>query len=216
MARKIFASYKYADTDVQELPYKYRVQHPQYWNSLQTTTVRSYVNKLEDILDRGDHIYKGESDGEDLSYLSESTIKEKLKNRIHDSSVTIVFISPNMKEPFKYDRNQWIPWEISYSLKDIERGGLRSRTNAILAVALPNTYGSYSYCSNYGGSINTSILFNILKNNMNNKKNYLYSGEDSYIKTVKWSTFVSNPSHYIEKAVEIKKNINNYNVVKEV
>ena len=215
MGRKIFASYKYADTNVEELADRYKIQDSIFsWRK--TTTVRSYINKLEALLDRGDHIYKGESDGEDLSHLSESTIKEKLKNRIHDSTVTIVFVSPNMKDPFKYDRDQWIPWEISYSLKDVERGGLRSRTNAILAVVLPNTCGNYNYCTNYGGSINTSILFGILKNNMNNKKSSLYIGEDSYIKTVKWSTFVSNPNHYIDKAIEIKKNINNYNMVKEV
>lgn len=215
MARKIFASYKYADTNVQELPDKYKVQHP-HWGWSQTTTVRSYVNKLEDLLDRGNHIYKGESDGEDLSYLSESTIKERLKNRIHDSSITIVFLSPNMKEALKNERDQWIPWEISYSLKDMTRGGLRSRTNAILAVILPNSYGRYDYCENYDGSIKKYSLFGILGRNMDNKKWGSIYREKSYIKTIKWSSFIGDVNHYIEKAVEIKSNINEYIISKEV
>ena len=102
MGKKIFVSYKFADNQVENLSI--------YENS----TVRDYVTKFEEILDPSDNIYKGESDGEDLSNLSEATIWEKLKDRIYDSSVTIVFISPGMKESWKTERNQWIQWEISY------------------------------------------------------------------------------------------------------
>lgn len=109
MGKKIFVSYKFADNQVENLSI--------YENS----TVRDYVTKFEEILDPSDNIYKGESDGEDLSNLSEATIWEKLKDRIYDSSVTIVFISPGMKESWKTERNQWIPWEISYSLKEVSR-----------------------------------------------------------------------------------------------
>lgn len=83
--------------------------------------MRDYVTKFEDILDSSDNIYKGESDGEDLSVLSDDTIWEKLKDRIYDSSVTVVFISPGMKENWKLERDQWIPWEVSYSLKEVSR-----------------------------------------------------------------------------------------------
>ena len=105
MGKKIFVSYKYKDNQVRNLSI--------YENS----TVRDYVTKFEEVLDPSDNIYKGESEGEDLSLLSEGTIWEKLKNRIYDSSVTVIFISPGMKESWNSEKNQWIPWEISYSLK---------------------------------------------------------------------------------------------------
>ena len=111
MGHKVFISYKYADTNVKNISGNY---YP-------SDTVRNYVDKLEDyISDTSDHIYKGEEDGEDLSHLSDETIWEKLKNRIYDSTLTIVIISAGMKEQ-KVDKEQWIPWEISYSLKEISR-----------------------------------------------------------------------------------------------
>lgn len=105
MGHKIFVSYKYADSDVKNIS----------GNSWPRDTVRTYVDKLaEYIKDTSDHVYKGEDDGEDLSQLSDSTIWEKLKERIYDSTLTIVMISKNMRESNQEDRDQWIPWEISW------------------------------------------------------------------------------------------------------
>lgn len=226
MGKKIFVSYKYADTNVKNITGK-------YWPPCK---VRDYVDKIEEILE--EHIYKGESDDEDLSYLSEETIWSKLKDRIRDSTLTIVLISPNMKEKMKSDKNQWIPREISYSLKEISRidskgNSVTSKTNAMLAVVIPDSNGSYSYymsnksCCNSGcQSLLTYTLFDILKNNMFNLENankkecddgsIIWYGDSSYIKSVKWDDFINDIQLYIDKAYEIQSNIENYKICKEV
>ena len=93
MGHKIVVSYKYHDTDVQKITHNYCYQD----------TVRDYVDQLQSYFDGTDDIYKGEDDGEDLSQLSENAIWSKLKDRIYDSTLTIVMISPNMKS-FSPDR----------------------------------------------------------------------------------------------------------------
>lgn len=109
MARNVFVSYKYADEDVQHL-----------WGHY-PTKARHYVDEVEKLLAAEGQIYYGEHDGEDLSDWSEDQIWEELKDRIFYTSCTIVLISPNMKEPNRYDKSQWIPWEISYSLRETGR-----------------------------------------------------------------------------------------------
>lgn len=228
MGHKIFVSYKYADDNVYNLTY------------LENSTVRDYVNELERRIDQSNHIYKGESDGEDLSQLSDDAIWEKLKDKIYDSTLTIVFISPKMKEEGKLERNQWIPWEISYSLKETKRKNesgqeVTSKTNAMIAVVLPDNNNSYEYyledhscCTSFCRTHYTNKLFKILRENKFNIINKsqigcttdsskkIYTGECSYIKAVKWSDFISDMDKYIDEAYERLENIDNYDISKEV
>ena len=141
MGRKVFVSYKYKDMSVKALKEHSLVEYLDSGFSL----TRDYVDYLADKIELSDHIYKGEESNSDLSRYSDEYIEAKLKERISDSSVTIVFISPNMRDPSKRDRDQWIPWEVSYSLKEISRDDRTSHTNALLAVVLPDDKGSYAY-----------------------------------------------------------------------
>lgn len=226
MGKKIFVSYKYADDQVENL------------SIYESSTVRDYVTKFEEVLDPSDNIYKGESDGEDLSNLSEETIWQKLKDRIYDSSVTVVFISPGMKESGKKEKDQWIPWEVSYSLKEVSRKNkngdpVTSKSNAMVAVILPDENGLYSYyleskscCESGCTTHHTYKLFSIIRKNKFNLKeanknvcdtgDTIWYGEYSYIKAVKWSEFISDYNTHVESACERQKNIDDYDICKEV
>lgn len=181
MGRKIFVSYKYWDSDVCDLK----------GFTMGTPKVRDYVSWLEKKFnERTDHIYKGEQDNEDLSNRSDDYIWSKLKDRIYDSSITIVFISPNMKESYRWEKNQWIPWEVSYSLKQITRNDYTSRANAILAVILPNRKNDYTY---YHFMSNFKIISENIK--------------CGYIPVVTWDEFKYNCDKYIELAYTCQKRV---------
>lgn len=226
MGRKIFVSYKYADS---------KVRHLSHVSVSEQTTVRNYVDLLQDLIDETDNINKGEDDGEDMSSLADATISTKLGDKIFDSSVTIVLISKGMKDCNKLEKEQWIPWEISYSLREQSRNSGKSKTNAMLAIVIPDENGSYDYfitnnnCLNcYCRTLHTSILFDILNKNMFNIKEPMfqdcseekkvYIGEPSYIKSVKWDDINSkeNFKKYIDLVVNIKENIDNYDVQKNI
>ena len=55
LGKKIFVSYKYADEQVENLVMG------------ENSTVRDYVDEFEKKLDSSDNVYKGESDGDDVS-----------------------------------------------------------------------------------------------------------------------------------------------------
>lgn len=217
MGKKIFVSYKYADNLVRQLP------------NIYDTTVRNYVDILQEKIDKNDHINKGEDDGENMSTLADSTIASKLGDKIFDSTVTIVFISKGMKENIP-EKDQWIPWEISYSLSEQSREYGNSKTNAVLAVVLPDNFNSYEYyiknnvqCGSR--TLMTNFLFNILKENMFNinnpdtrecNGNIIYNGYSSYINSIKWDDFIIDIEKHIQIAIDIWRNRNNYTLKKRI
>lgn len=190
MGRKIFVSYKYRDFNVQKLNNVFSPTWPcDYVTYIQKHIINSY----------SDNIYKGENSDEDLSDKSDDYIWEHLKDKLYDSTVTIVLISPNMKEPNKWERNQWIPWEISYSLRRTTRGGRTSQRNALLVVILPDKNGNYDYYENL-------TLFRILQKNIDN----------GLAKVVRWNYFKSYPNTSIDAAVKNLENIIDDNIVKSI
>ena len=108
LGRKVFVSYKYKDNDVKKIP-----------DVTQPTWPCDYVDYIKNKILSSDDIYKGENSDEDISSWSDEAIWRHLKDKIYDSTITIVLISPNMKEAGKWQRSQWIPWEISYSLREL-------------------------------------------------------------------------------------------------
>lgn len=44
----------------------------------------------------------------------------------------------------------------------------------------------------------------------------IYLGESSYIKSVKWSDFIGNVNSYLNIAIAIRDNKENYNIVKKI
>lgn len=87
MAHKTFISYKYSEA-----------------RELRDRIIRALGDDAK--------YYNGE-DGysDDMSSLATSTIKKKLTDMMYDTSVSIVILSPHMKE------SKWIDWEIEYCLK---------------------------------------------------------------------------------------------------
>ena len=227
MARKIFISYKYGDSDVRPLPSGGLLGLG--------TTARHYVDKLELLLDANDHIYKGENDNESLEGFRDETIASKLRDKIFDSTITLVLISKNMKNLSLNEGDQWIPWEISYSLKEMTRDDRTKGTNAIVAVILPDRTGTYDYfvrntCSNGCMTWQTNSTFEIIGKNMFNRKQpktlvcsnhptsiTVHAGDDhSYIYPIKWDNFISNLNMHLNIATQINQQIEDYELVKVV
>ncbi len=220
MGKKIFISYKYSDNKVEKLP--------NVW--FEETTSRHYVDEFQKKLEEGDHINKGENDDESMESLADSTIGSKLGDKIFDSTITVVFISKGMKDSSEPENEQWIPWEISYSLREQSRQNGNSKTNAIIGVVLPDIDGTYDWYYRNNPDCNsithfTNQLFAILKGNMFNIKKpqlrtcnetTIHEGESSYIKTAKWENFINSIDWHVEKAVEIWRIRDQYNIKKTI
>lgn len=232
MANKIFISYKYWDDSVYQNPFYDKINNPRFPNTpmFAKVTPRSYVNKLNTIL--SDYaIQKWENDYEDLSKFKDSTIASKLRDKIYDSSVTIVLISPHMKNHQKEETDQWIPWEVSYSLKEYSRNGRTSKTNGIIAVILPDTFLSYKYFLGYTYNcglpeIPKQNFFKIIENNFFNKKHLEQSWcykcfrshydtlDSHYFIYATWTDFIRSPQKYINAALDRREHIDEYIIYK--
>ena len=224
MGRKVFVSYKHNDHNVNPL------------KMFAFSTARDYVDQLIDLFEEDGEIYRGEGD-EDLSEFKDETIKTRLKKKIHDSSVTLVLVSQGMEEAFTKEADQWIPWEVSYSLKEIVRNDKTSHPNAVICIVLPDRWGQYNYYMNYYDigehedvcELNTPFLFEILARNMFNrthpkhcKKNNcpcqgsVYFGDSCYILSVTWEDFINDKDSYLDEAIRIRDNRKQYDITVEI
>ena len=190
MAHKTFISYKYSEA-------------------------QKLRDAIIDALGDNASYYKGEtSDSPDLTDTPTENIKRNLRNMMYDTSVTIVIISPHMKE------SNWIDWELEYCLKDNTRKDRTSHNNRIIGV-IQKVDGSYSWFKTIGINChgNSTALYKmekvyeiISKNHFNsNPVQWHYSRcktydflNGSYIAFVEEEKFLSNPTYYIDNAYDKK------------
>ena len=201
MARKTFISYKYSEA-------------------------RNVRDKIIENMGDDASYYQGEtSDSPDLTDLKTDSIKSVLRDMMFNTSVTIVIISPNMKQ------SNWIDWEISYTLKEISREGRTSKTNGILGVIMEIQGSTNWFVGNYTGAdgctfrrFRNDLLYDIINKNRFNEIPKRYSCEQcqtingmtgNYLSFVDESTFLGNSDYYIENAFTKSENIDSYEIVKE-
>lgn len=198
------------------------------------TFISYKYSEAQDLRDRiikalGDDAsyYQGEtSDSPDLTDTSTENIKKNLKDMMYDTSVTIVIISPHIKE------SKWIDWEIEYCLKNITRKNRTSHTNGVVGVIMKvnGGYDWFKYTSTKpdGCSVTNyydSKVYDIINNNRYNQYPKVYSCNQckcvnaltgSYIAFVEEDEFLSNPQKYINNAYDkSEKDAEGYNLTKQ-
>lgn len=200
MARKTFISYKYSDA-------------------------RDVRDRIINALGDDATYYKGENGySECLDGLAADTIKNRLKDMIYDTSVTILVLSPEMMS------SEWIPWELEYSLRECKRGDRCSHANGIVAV-VKKVDGGYSWLKKssfrrdgcYTSSFDCSKMPKIVSDNRCNQTPKVYACDvccsidwltGSYISIIEEGEFLENPQRFIENAFDKSQNLSNYKVAK--
>ncbi len=200
MARKIFISYKYSES-------------------------QKLRDQIIEALGDDASFYQGETaDSPDLTDTTTENIKKVLKDMMYNTSVTIVIVSPNIKE------SKWIDWEIEYSLKEITRENRTSRANGIVGV-IKKVNGSYNWLvdtTEYSDgckprTFKDSLLYDIINKNRFNQEPPVYSCEScktvdkltgSYISLIDQEEFLADPNKYIENAYIKATDIESYKICK--
>jgi hypothetical protein len=161
--------------------------------------------------------YKGETkNSPDRSEQADGTIEKALTDMMFDTSVTIVIISPLMKE------SNWIDWEIEYCLKNISRKGRTSHKNGLVGV-IKKVNGNYEWFKktvrNPDGcdvcQYEDDYLYDVIKKARYNQDPKKYSCDEckcvdaltgSYMAFVEEDEFLSNPQKYIDNAFDKSEN----------
>lgn len=154
MAHKTFISYKYSEA-------------------------RELRDRIIESMGEDASYYKGEtSDSPDLTDTSTENIKRHLCDMMYDTSVTIVIISPHIKE------SRWIDWEIEYCLSLFTRNNRTSHRNGVVGV-IQKVNGGYDWfrysTRNPDGHITTNDhsdkVYDIINNNRGNQNPRIYHCE---------------------------------------
>ncbi|KFZ26381.1 MAG: hypothetical protein KQ78_01322 [Candidatus Izimaplasma bacterium HR2] len=162
-----------------------------------------YRDKLIKKLENGSYKYLGETNkSKDISLLDDAAIGSLLSDKIYSTHVTVILISPSILD------SDWIPWEVSYSLRVINRANRNSSRNGVVAIVIPDQNGSYDYAitkTDEGNTIHTSRLPGIIGRNMFNatdeSRHETTSKEfGSYISMYRWNEFCNDLNEIIDTA----------------
>lgn len=188
-------------------------------------------DELVDLFDESTEVIN-RSEDVDRSQMSEDTIQEYLYEKLKDTSVTIVLLTP---EAVSYRKNwignydDWLYDELRYSLEDRKN----NRTNGVVAVYTDDAKdmileSSSHYCSHCQEtkSCRTLKFFDNLarKNMLNIKQSYkknlcndLYDdSHDSYISLVSLEEFKQDHTKYIDNAKDKRERLDEFNIAKRM
>ena len=198
MSRKVFVSFRYHDG-------------------------HKYKEKLDRIFDESTKIINCSEDV-NRSQLSEESIKRYLYNKLSNTSVTVIIITP---EAVNYQKNiwtgaydDWIYDEVKYSLDD--RVG--NRTNGLVAVYTEDAKPLLMNVGSNGCKTIKRFENLVYENMMNVKSEYKTNKEygvfdsrwDSYCSLVSWSDFISDYERYIDEAARKRDIISHYKITKRM
>ena len=184
-------------------------------------------DELVDLFDESTEVIN-RSEDVDRSQMSENIIQEYLYEKLKDTSVTIVLLTP---EAVSYRKNwignydDWLYDELRYSLEDRKN----NRTNGVVAVYTDDAKdmileSSSHYCSHCQEtkSCRTLKFFDNLarKNMLNIKQSYkknlcndLYDdSHDSYISLVSLEEFKQDHTKYIDNAKDKRDRLHEFNI----
>ena len=201
MSRRVFISFRYNDG------HKYK----DYLSSL--------FSKTDTVINC--------SESQDRSNMSEDTIKGYLYDKLKNTSVTIVLLTPdavnhkNSYNGFRYVYDDWMYDEIKYSLDD--RDG--NRCNGLIAVYTPeaknlvieSTLNNDSITIKGFDNLVRENMFNIKQNYKHNQKVGIYDSKlDHYCSLISWDVFINNFDYYIELAAQKRENKTMYDITKRM
>lgn len=197
MANKVFISFRFSDgNEIKE----------------------ALVNKFEEL----DYTIN-KSENVNRSEMSDETIQKYLYDKLKDTSLTVVLITPQAVEhnlDYWGNIDDWMYDEIRYSLED----RMGNRTNAMIMVYTEDAKDLVIADQNTDVTI-VSEFFNLARKNMMNVKSDkkleprhgLYNSlEDCYVSLVSYDLFLEDPKKYIDNAISKRDRKNDFNLVKRL
>ncbi len=187
--------------------------------------------ELEELFDSSTEVFN-RSEDEDRSTMSEDTIQKYLYEKLRQTSVTIVLLTPeaiSYKKNFWGSYDDWLYDELRYSLEDRNE----NHTNGVIAVYTDESKNliiseSSHTCNicNVESECQVMLEFdNLVRKNVLNVKssykshpcdNLFDSDKDSYISLIHIDDFKKDYEKHIEAAKEKRDRKNEFELVKKM